>query len=386
MRGSLSTGLRIGIALTATLVSLVGFMVKLPAGLREQDKLLHSLFYFGAALLLNLLFAKRNLLYHCIIFLALYFGGVAIEYAQDYSNTWLQRKIHGRYDPEDVSANLKGLIWFSACWLPIVGIYHLIRAAHSPKESSDFGVTADAREIPVQTATADIKTAYETLAPDYDRLIDEKPHNAYYDRPNTLALLPDVQGKKILDAACGPGKYAELLLSRGAELTGFDLSPSMIEFAKKRTGERGRFFVHDLSQPLVQFPDAGFDGILCALALHYVEDWNPVAREFHRLLAPGGWLVVSIEHPFADYRLYRSENYFRTEAVKGTWRGFGQPVEVPAFRRSLQDCLLPFTNQGFYIDRLVEPLPAAEFEKADPRHFRELNAFPGFLCFRAIKK
>ena len=56
-----------------------------------------------------------------------------------------------------------------------------------------------------------IKQAYEQLATSYNDLIDHKPHNAYYDRPNTLGLMTEIRGKKILDAACGPGKYAELL-------------------------------------------------------------------------------------------------------------------------------------------------------------------------------
>jgi ubiquinone/menaquinone biosynthesis C-methylase UbiE len=51
--------------------------------------------------------------------------------------------------------------------------------------------------------------AYEDMAESYNALIDFKAHNAFYDRPNTLGLMPDVKGKSILDAACGPGKYAE---------------------------------------------------------------------------------------------------------------------------------------------------------------------------------
>ncbi len=60
-----------------------------------------------------------------------------------------------------------------------------------------------------------IIAAYEKMAEKYKELIDDhKPHNAYYDRPNTLQLLPDVNGEIILDAACGPGKYAEILIHK----------------------------------------------------------------------------------------------------------------------------------------------------------------------------
>jgi SAM-dependent methyltransferase len=86
-----------------------------------------------------------------------------------------------------------------------------------------------------------IVAAYETMAEKYNELIDVKPHNAFYDRPNTLQLLPDVKGKNILDAACGPGKYAEILIERGAAVTGFDISPKMVDLAIQRNHGKGVF-------------------------------------------------------------------------------------------------------------------------------------------------
>jgi SAM-dependent methyltransferase len=88
----------------------------------------------------------------------------------------------------------------------------------------------------------DIIAAYELMAEKYNELIDYKPHNAYYERPNTLDLLPDVTGKTILDAACGPGKYAEILIGRGAVVKGFDISPKMVELAVSRNKNKGTFF------------------------------------------------------------------------------------------------------------------------------------------------
>jgi hypothetical protein len=111
-------------------VSVVGFMIKLPPVFRHADKEMHSLFYFSAAAFLNLLFAKRSILWHSIIFIALYLFGIAIEFAQEYSNKLLHKRIHGRYDVEDVQANLKGLLLFSVCWIVYtVGVlaYHKLK-------------------------------------------------------------------------------------------------------------------------------------------------------------------------------------------------------------------------------------------------------------------
>lgn len=231
-----------------------------------------------------------------------------------------------------------------------------------------------------------IIAAYEDLADSYDALIDYKPHNAYYDRPNTLRLIPETEGKHILDAACGSGKYAEILMQKDAAITGFDISPRMIELAKERNPDKGNFFVHDLSEPFKMLDDESFDIVVCALAMHYLEDWNPTMREFCRVLKPKGALVISIEHPFFEHLYFKSKKYFEIEAVKATWNGFGKRIKMHSYRRPLMQCIQPITNNGFYIDQLVEPKPVPEFEKYDRRHFKELNAFPSFIHIRAIKK
>ena len=231
-----------------------------------------------------------------------------------------------------------------------------------------------------------IVEAYETLAVSYDQLIDTKPHNAYYDRPNTLALLPDVHGKYVLDVACGPGKYAEELLAKGANVVGFDISPKMVELARQRNGNRANFFVHDFSQPFHMLKDQSYDVVLCALAMHYIENWSVTINEFYRVLRPRGVVVLSIEHPFFEYNYFQSEAYFSVEQVRCTWRGFGMPVEVNSYRRSLQDCINPLTDHGFYIDKIVEPRPTPEFAQHDLKHFKELNQFPAFMGIRAVKK
>lgn len=231
-----------------------------------------------------------------------------------------------------------------------------------------------------------IKQAYEELADGYSALIDHKPHNAYYDRPNTLKLVGDVRGKNVLDAACGPGKYAQILIEQGANVTGFDLSPKMIRHAKARNSEQGNFFIQDLSKSFDTLQNEAFDTVLCALAMHYVEDWQPTIQEFCRVLKPNGQLIISIEHPFFEYTYFKSENYFKTEEVNCTWTGFGKPVKIHSHRRPLQECLNPLLENGFLLDQILEPKPVEAFEALDPKHFKELNTFPAFMCLRAIKR
>ena len=117
MKNTLTLQQRVLLAFAAFVLALIGFMVKLPSGFRGMDKDLHAAFYFCAAAFFNLLFARKSLVRHALIFGALYAFGVLIEHAQAYSNQFYRKRIHGRFDPEDVQANLKGLIVFSVIWL-----------------------------------------------------------------------------------------------------------------------------------------------------------------------------------------------------------------------------------------------------------------------------
>jgi hypothetical protein len=117
MKTGLTSWQKFLIVLVCFAVAIAGFMIKLPSGFRHIDKQLHAAFYFGAAAFLNLLFAGTKLVRHILLFIALYLFGMVIEYAQQYSNRFFRRRIHGRFDPEDIQSNLNGLIAFSLLWI-----------------------------------------------------------------------------------------------------------------------------------------------------------------------------------------------------------------------------------------------------------------------------
>lgn len=132
----ISTPVKIILSLLAIIAALIGFMVKLPSGFRHHDKFLHAAFYFLAACFFNLLFGKGKLLPHLLIFALLFGFGISIEYAQEYSNTLLHQRIHGRFDPEDVQWNLKGLVAFSLLWVPLIMIRALFNISKKQEASS----------------------------------------------------------------------------------------------------------------------------------------------------------------------------------------------------------------------------------------------------------
>jgi ubiquinone/menaquinone biosynthesis C-methylase UbiE len=228
--------------------------------------------------------------------------------------------------------------------------------------------------------------AYEILAEAYASVVDTKPHNAYYERPATISLLPTVKGKKVLDAACGPGVYSEWLISQGAKVVAVDASAKMVELAKKRLGETFDVRQADLSKPLTFLKNSYFDIVLSPLTMGYIEDWHSTFKEFYRVLRPGGQFILSVTHPFFDYSFFKSNSYFETELVGCEWTGFS-PIKVymPSFRRSLEATINPLMEAGFRLEKILEPRPTEKFKELDPENFRELSEQPIFLCIRARK-
>lgn len=225
--------------------------------------------------------------------------------------------------------------------------------------------------------------AYSQLADAYADRVPTKPHNAYYDRPATLGLLGEVAGLEVLDCGTGSGEYAAALVRQGARVTGLDNCEPMLLHAQRRAPE-ATFVLASLDRPL-PFREAQFDAVVAGLAFDYVRDWEMLFSEVHRVLRPGGRVVFSVEHPASPFRLRVKHAYHAVEQQTLRWRGFGAPVDMVSWRRSLQAVLQPPLRAGFLLDEVIEPLPTREMQEADPKHFEELHREPGFLCLRYRK-
>src|SRR5215475_10476665 len=115
-----------------------------------------------------------------------------------------------------------------------------------------------------------------------------------------LALRPwlDVKpGTRVLDVGCGVGRWSRLLASRGAVVTGVDLSPTMIAQAQHRAQVEGvadqcQFRVQDLSHLDVEGP---FDVVLGVTVLQHILDpelLRDAVRGMTERLAPGGRMIL----------------------------------------------------------------------------------------------
>jgi SAM-dependent methyltransferase len=226
------------------------------------------------------------------------------------------------------------------------------------------------------------RDAYDRLAAVWSATTDDGPFNGYLERPALRALVPaDLAGASVLDAGCGSGAQAEWLLDQGADVIGVDLSPRMVDEARRRCQGRGAFLVADLAEPLPVEPRS-VDGVTCSLALHYIRDWSVPLGSFASALQPGGWVVLSIDHPFAPPLAAQRGGYFDTELVTDTWRKADVEVSQRFWRRPLSAVVDAFADAGFLVERIAEPQPSPEALERFPAELAVVVGVPNFIVYR----
>jgi ubiquinone/menaquinone biosynthesis C-methylase UbiE len=157
-----------------------------------------------------------------------------------------------------------------------------------------------------------------------------------------LPLLPNVAGKRVLDLACGTGRWIERLLAGRPLLSiGIDLSPAMLGMAQEKTAIRGRLAEADcLTLP---FKDAAFDLAICSFALEHIGRFSELARECYRVLAEPADLYISELHPAAYNAGWRTG-----------FRDSQGALQIETASHSSAEIIMEFNRAGFELAHAPE--------------------------------
>lgn len=115
-----------------------------------------------------------------------------------------------------------------------------------------------------------------------------------YLRAYDIVVRHGVAGKDVLDYACGLGKWSVHLAQLSAKVSGFDLSPVAIQYARRRAAFNGvdvRFDTADAAQ--LPYDDATFDLVVGIGALHHVVKYSGTSSELHRVMRRGALAVFA---------------------------------------------------------------------------------------------
>ncbi|MEY9836531.1 class I SAM-dependent methyltransferase [Streptacidiphilus sp. EB103A] len=185
---------------------------------------------------------------------------------------------------------------------------------------------------------ADTRTSYDTVAASYAdqvrNLLDETP----YERA-VLALFADLVrangGGPVADVGCGPGRITAYLCDLGVDTFGIDLSPAMIESAR-REHPRLRFEIGSMTD--LDLSDASMAGLVAWYSLIHIPDdeIGSVLAHFRRVLRPGGPLLLSFH--VGDETQLKTQGYG------------GHPMKVHVHRRRPDQVAAWLNEAGFAVE------------------------------------
>lgn len=168
--------------------------------------------------------------------------------------------------------------------------------------------------------------------------------------PAMLSLIPE-DTRTMLDFGSGAGDITKMLAEKYEQVEGCDPSLAMLELAHRDYPELS-FFEWDATTPLED--KAGYcDVVFSKLAVHFVNDLRPVAKQLFGVLRQGGSLIFSVPHPISTLRKIGDTSYWEQTPYPTEIGSYG--IQVTMIHRSIEDYVTPFVDAGFVLTAFDEP-------------------------------
>lgn len=211
--------------------------------------------------------------------------------------------------------------------------------------------------VPRMTAAPSLsatRTSYDTVAVDYASLLADELAAKPLDRAMLGAFAEHVTadgGGPVADLGCGPGRVTAHLRDIGLPAFGIDLSPGMVAEARRRHPDL-RFDVGTMSA--LDLADGSLRGVLAWYSLVHTppEELEPYVTEFHRVLTPGGHLLLAFKAGDERVRLEHA---------------YGHPVDLDVYRFSPERVAGLLVRGGFEVTATL--VRAADPREATPQAF-----------------
>ncbi len=230
----------------------------------------------------------------------------------------------------------------------------------------------------------------------YSKIHERKDNaNELFVKPALFSLLPSLTGLSVIDLGCGFGEHCMEYVRKGAtKVVGIDISEKMLAVAKTKNNHPKITYLHMPMEEISCIKEK-FDVVVSSLAMHYVEDYQTVVHGVHELLNDGGVFVFSQVHPMntsfsSGDRWTRDENGRKLHAnianygVEKEWESTWIVDHVKKYHRMLSTIINTLINNDFTIEKIVEPIPTADFLQMHPE-YDDLLHKPDFLLVKTKK-
>ncbi len=241
----------------------------------------------------------------------------------------------------------------------------------------------------------------ETFYTIYDEMRNDDKKlsaNDLIEIPTIRSMLPDLNDKRILELGCGYGDNCAYFAELGAKyILGTDISEHMIDIAKTKHMSSNCKFQVLAMEDIASIPDK-FDLIISSLAFHYVEDFDKLMGDIHRLLKEDGLLVFSQEHPIGTCTILNEacndsdninlgdKNYYLVSDynINGKRIVNWNNCDVIKYHRNFSYIINTLQKNNFKIEDILEPTPNEEILSKKPRYKNQFDK-PFFLFIKARK-
>jgi len=214
------------------------------------------------------------------------------------------------------------------------------------REDPDFGSDVATRALSVTAVENDfVAGVYEKLASIYDLVFGPTLHPGRLAARERMGIQP---GDRILEVGVGTGINTSLY-PKNCQVTGIDLSSSMLEKARERVAREGLRNVRllEMDAARLTFADDAFDIVYAPYLVSVVPDPVQVVSEMRRVCRPGGKIIILNHFRSANPVLSRIERAISPFTVHV---GFKSDLDLPGFLA--QAALQPISIEKVNVPRI----------------------------------
>lgn len=236
----------------------------------------------------------------------------------------------------------------------------------------------------------------DVILENYKQLRDST-NSANYQEENDaiMSLCPDLAGKSVIDLGCGKGGSCVTFSEMGAsKVLGIDISKKMLDVANSNNKRENVSFMY-LDMNNIDQLNEKYDVAISSLSVHYIKDFRKLLHNIHDLLNDEGIFIFSQEHPLTTAPI-SGVHWTRDEKLNilhydlTDYRRDGERViswiidGVLKYHRCFSEIINSIIEEGFIIDRMLEPVPTKELIEKLPYYEKSMHK-PNYLIMKVHK-
>lgn len=237
----------------------------------------------------------------------------------------------------------------------------------------------------------------DVILENYKQLRDST-NSANYQEENDaiMSLCPDLTGKSVIDLGCGKGNSCVNFSDLGASrVLGIDISKKMLDIANSNNKRDNVTFMYLDMNNIDQLTEK-YDVAISSLSVHYIKDFRKLLHNIHLLLNDEGIFIFSQEHPLTTAPI-SGVHWTRDEKLNilhydlTDYRRDGERViswiidGVLKYHRCFSEIINSIVDEGFIIDRMLEPVPTKELIEKLPYYEKSMHK-PNYLILKVHKQ